>query len=285
MKRRFGALLALVVLLLVSFPGMSVAENIDPRIRDFVERVHNKWGLDLNPMDYVVLEDSRGTSITEKSSSSLQVRETAASSGGEVIEYQSSLEISDKSGEHAIAQEPVWKAPRCDARALKTWEGLHIAWLDFCTQWGNMDYAGDPLNHHVVFRGWLTCRSTQNFYAVTACGGGMHRAGPSVWNDWSPKSDLDLPTCRSETLSVTVGPVSASTSYNACERQDMEKGEKVEFMNTWRGKARASDRESAFMVAFHQPKPNSISLYSRTTFEAGICRAIGLDPCADVTPV
>ena len=75
------------------------------------------------------------------------------------------------------------------------------------------------------------------------------------WMDWSPRADVDYGGCRSYEIGISVGAVGITSTRTQCDTWDITKSEEAgSFRNDWRGNARQSDREVAYMQAVAVPQ-------------------------------
>lgn len=274
-------------------------------IQEFVDRMHNR-GQDINPADLAVYPDSGGFTIAGKNQEILTSDQKERHGGPPGTSYvvespKGDLSAPDGLIESGVRQEPVWLAQNCRARINQFYLPpagsvvIIYVWMDFCTQYGKMDFASDPARHHWVFKGWATCGPSGGnlTFAINNCGLGVDMvSNPNAgWDDWEPRADATYDQCSDVSMSITVGPFSAPITYKACEEQDLFKQDSpMKLSNTWRSRAVIGERSTAFLMGFHvpnstNPQEEDATIWVSFSVGGGSCSPVGFDPCGWFIPI
>lgn len=221
-------------------------------IRDFVARMHARWGLSIIPSDYEVQFDQHGITIKPNGATlrtSVTSNASGGSSGGSVDHMTTMAAPTPNEAREQVAhglttvqQDTVWYQPECYARLTDS-EG--VGYMDTCSMFGEMNYQG-ATRRNMAFRSYATCGARDGgpeFMQVGGCT--VHSMRNNVldspelfWNDWSPKSSSNLGSCESISLSIGIGPVSAGATVNTCEELIPRKGEDPANLRvSWNGKS------------------------------------------------
>ncbi|MGN9914220.1 hypothetical protein ACTMTJ_42500 [Phytohabitans sp. LJ34] len=230
-------------------------------IRNFVERVNSKWKLGIKAHDYEVRSGDAGCVIQPKDASSVTTQAGARSAGTSMTTTTTTTiavpPAKSVDGGVTIQQDTKWQEPQC--RELTDPEGA--GFMQTCLQWGNMDYQG-ATRRNLAVRTYASCGARAGssiFQQISECYVSTEPYGSGstwVWNDWSPKSTAQLNPCGTVGLSIGVGPVSASSSVNTCEKLVPARGSvPSDFRATWMGESYYAEdvRETGALIAFGIP--------------------------------
>lgn len=286
--------------------GKLTSREQDSLISGLAARFEMKSGVKLDTSKYTARADSHGVSVgpadLEVSSVSTPTRADVVVDGvnkgsanhveGSIKIPQSRLLNRQTASVKAPAGEPEWNSPDCWGRMEyhPVWEG-HVwgltGWLDSCVQFGTITYAGqNPAVSNTIQKQWWTCKSVDNSWAVTKCGGAVEATqgmDPLDWLDWSPRSDMKVgDTCQPVSLSVGIGGVSASYGFNLCDQLKIDKmNAPVGFHANWYGLSNNSAREGGFMTIWSiRANGGDAGLVFPYGFDMGLCEGNVINPCA-----
>jgi hypothetical protein len=297
----------------VGNPEVLTAREKSDLVDGFAARVKKNFNFDINRSDYKITSDPSGVFISHKvfqspqhkgsapvSSLGNSTKGTAApnatrTEGGATIPSSVLTQMSPQVNRGATngakpAQEPQWAAPYCYARYNFN-TPFTVAWLDMCTQFARVDYAGQPAGRvNFMNKTWTSCSSIDDRFATTKCGVGIAAtAGRDhlSWLGWEPKSDINLgDRCEGRSFGVGLGPVSGSISFNVCEQLKIVKNNSpLEFHSDWFGKAVKSTREAGFIGTWSIREGGDAGLYLMYGIDVGACVKGGLNNCVYTIPV
>lgn len=259
--RYTGVYAAVAVASLIAVPNAAASSEASRNlskdsIEQFVDRVHDKFGLTIDAEDYELRARDGETLIVRKDAPAIDVRTTAVnaqSSDDERIEKTFTLGKSSPpnptearrqaaEGDVTIQQGISWYQSDCWSNSHAPLEDEDDAgWMDACTQWGDMNYQAATRANY-AFRMYGTCKPGEaDFYEITGCWVDTVKHSDSArlyWNDWSPKSTVDLGGCGQVQLQVGVGPVSGGAIISTCDKIVPERGAAPADMRTrWVGDA------------------------------------------------
>ncbi|WP_148311476.1 profilin [Amycolatopsis japonica] len=292
-------------------PGSNIsAAQSKKMISDFVAGIAGRHNIHINPADYEVVSHGKEISIRAKKQSSAAV---AYRSGGAVSEAvpvmtgsssevsaldfnvapPSAAEIASAKGRAAlgIQAEPNWFPVECYRRTI--WvqpdpDGVVgdtvVGWQDACKQLGWLPPTAGRGNW--VFRMWQTCATQQErkIFTLTGCGVQNLVSSPDArWVDWSPRSELPVGQCKTISYGVTVGPITGSWSYPACDTIKIDKWNPgVYFKAWWSGRAWGKTRASELVYSFTLPEGAGASGDARISMSWDPCIYPGAgDKCQD----
>lgn len=236
---RFGlgaALATALVVTLPTIPASAERATAGKSIDQFVERVHDKFGLKIDATDYEMRSHGEETLIVRKDASMTATQKLAATApesdgqerlGRSFTQGKSSPPTPAEArkqaveGDMRVQQGIGWYEPECWSNNNPPLTDPDDAgWMDACWQWGDMNYVG-ATRANFAFRMYATCKPGEaNFYELVECYVDTVEhpdSAPLVWNDWSPKSTTDLGGCGQVQLQVGVGPVVGGATVSTCE--------------------------------------------------------------------
>lgn len=261
-------------------PGLARSE-----IEEFAGRIHSRWGVTVNPANYEVAIIS-GVKVVKPKGAPLTVQkhEDSKGNGSLTMSAPSAAPPAPASDALSIQSEPQWYEPTCYAR-LADADG--VGWMDTCSQWGEMDYAG-ATRRNVAFKMYATCSATGRVYTkeLDDCYVDSIKSATSAtwyWNDWSPKSTVSLSNCGDITLTVGYGGVGGSYTLHTCEKLVPLKGTAGgDFRATWYGESYKSTdaRETAMLLAIgHDWSATNIGLDLTWGYHYSSCVPFTTDDC------
>lgn len=295
MIRKVLAMLVLAVLALSGLPGNAQAiETRGPsadesaKIRNFVERIHKNWGVELDPADYEVVYDRFGSSIKPIDAPPLIV---TVKNGSIQLSSPIVAPAANPDDVVTIQQGVSWYEEKC-------WERItdpdNVGYMDMCSQWGDVTYTG-ATKRNMVHKMKATCAhrplsGANVYFELDECYVDSVKASSSptlYWRDWSPDTTMDLGGCGTVSLSITVGPVSTGTNFNTCEVITPAKGAAAADMRTtWIGDAwfvtpdHPEARRTGQLIGIASAKGTNPGLYLRWGYKYSTCDPAGIvDQC------
>ncbi|UJW36922.1 hypothetical protein L3Q67_44975 (plasmid) [Saccharothrix sp. AJ9571] len=278
-------------------PGAAVAaestvdQQADVRaVSDFVQRVHDRWGLTIDPLDYQVTHVEDGTVIHRKDEAVPGVSVTATDRGVQVegrsmvtAPSREEMKAQEDAGLITIQQETKWYQPKCYERHH---DGENVGWLDACGAFGDMNYAGQTRDN-MAYKMYASCGAMKNghpFKELDECYVGIDSYGPEAWNSYSPSSTQYLQPCGDIPLSVTIGPVTAGHVVKTCGKLVPEpEAEPGDMRATWVGDAYWAEdvRETGLLASVGIPPHLTWSLISNWGFVYSECQLppVIIDTC------
>ncbi|MET8062476.1 hypothetical protein [Micromonospora sp. NPDC005313] len=249
------------------------------QIQEFADRVHDRWGLKIDPSAYEVVVINGVESVHPKGMP-LNVEETSDGKGGGSTFLSTPVTAPARPRLDRIAtlaSEPAWYTPTCYARLTDSPE--HVGWMDSCSQWGEMDYASST-RRNLALKVYASCGANSGNISreIDECAVETKPiAGNTTfyWNDWSPKSTVQLSDCGDIGLSVGYGGVGASYTIHTCDKLVPRKGQEGgDFTSTWKGSAYWQDdvRETALLIAIgHDYDGRTVALNIRRGYKYSFC--------------
>jgi hypothetical protein len=212
-------------------------------VDQFVNRVHDKWKLNISATDYKAQPDGDSLLVIPRTGA---VPRHVRVHGVDMLAVGGVVQSPPRSTVRPL-DNPSWGQPTCYSRInlfSKIDSSLVDGWADACAQTGTVTYA-NQLGWDALLKEWQTCATTgaDGFqYNLTACN--MAFAPGSTgdeflsWDDWSPKSTVTQNPCASVTLSVSVGGIGGSLGINLCDTLNPVKGTTpLDFAADWSGRA------------------------------------------------
>lgn len=270
-----GVLAALPLLVGTASASGDAARKND-QINAFVDRVHKQWGYTIDPDDYTVVEDTKGTLIARKdqaaSTNVVVTRAVSAKTG----KLEAAVKVTpprhfapsvaerraqEQAGKAVLEQDIKWYEPYCEQFTSNNGDyGEPIGYAANCGGWGSMDYVGATMANW-AFKQTATCIADwdpthASQYELTECGVHTYKwagADPWTWHGWEPASDMNQSNCTQVSLSVAAGPVSGGMTFNACDLIDMEVGAAPQHDVVWRGEKAGNQRQAAQLIAIGTP--------------------------------
>jgi hypothetical protein len=292
-------------------PGQELtAAKSDEMVFDFVERIRVHYGITADQKDYETVPDAQGVTIRPRQDSAVAV---AYSSGGATAEptrfaspagnkdstvsaggfnvappTQDQIEKARSRYSAGIQAEPNWFPTECWSRInfYDQSNGLQftVGWSDVCHQLGWFLPTGGRGNW--VFRMWQTCSTAQGsaqIATLTGCGvQNLITAPDPRWMDWAPRADAQIGTCSTLNYGISVGPISGSWSFPACDTIKIDKhNPEVYLKSWWSGRAWGKNRSSELVFSFTVPEAVGVSGDPRVSMSWDYCLYPGIDPCHD----
>ncbi|SFO80544.1 hypothetical protein SAMN05421810_1018 [Amycolatopsis arida] len=273
--RRIGVCLAAgVALLIAASPAWATAGEFrseSEAIEEFVDRIHERFGLVVDGSDYETRNHGQAVYIVRKGAPVTATRSTELGhrASGDQPRLEKSFspglsspptpteaKIQVDQGEVTVQQGIAWYQPECwSNNNPPLTDPKDAGWMDACWQWGDMNYSGAS-RANFAFRMYATCKPGEaDYYELKECYVDSVRhstSAPLVWNDWSPKSTVDLGGCGQVQLQVGVGPVTGGATVSTCEELIPEREVDPADMRTrWVGDAYWKDevRETGQIVS------------------------------------
>jgi hypothetical protein len=146
------------------------------------------------------------------------------------------------------------------------------AWIDACVKLSNLEGDGSLIDDWRELEMFATAKSkgVWTLYAFYVHSVREESAAIYQWSDWSPRADLNIGNCSTQTLSVAAQGVGISSTHTGCELWDIDKqAAPGDFMNMWRGSVMHSEREVAAMHVVKVPQGGVASYTVDYNFVAG----------------
>lgn len=292
-RRLRQILIASMMVVAPAFVPTAVQANVSNQahsateIEAFADRVYSSWGVTIRPVDYEVATIN-GVTVVKPKGVSLNIQEIRDREGNGSVTMSVSVAGPRASGpdDVTIQAEPAWYEPTCYARLT---DSDSVGWMDTCSQWGEMDYGGAS-RRNVAFKMYASCSADGDHSTreLDDCYIDSIKSASSAtwyWNDWSPKSTVNLGNCGDITLSVGYGGVSGSYTLRTCEELIPAKGSAGgDFRATWKGESyRSTDvRETGMLIAIgHDWSATNIGLDLTWGYHYSSCIPFTVDDCGD----
>jgi hypothetical protein len=270
----------------------------------FIDRIQNRWNITASEADYETVVDDQGVTIKPRSMTIVKAANSANSKPNEdgsgsftqamqvkqKAPAKQEIESSRKRIAAGVQAEPNWGLANC-------WTRIHytqmvrdypnpVGWNDTCSVGGWLPPIGG--RGIWAFKMYQTCKTEPEaaqgplMTTLTSCGISSGAVSQAGWIDWAPPADSPVGQCRSYSYGLTVGPVSASGSYNACDLLDITKNDPAgDYKIDWRGRAHDKERATQFVISFHIPEAIGPTFIMNQGMSWGLCYYPGLDQCHD----
>ncbi|MEV6895926.1 hypothetical protein [Amycolatopsis sp. NPDC051372] len=276
-------------------------------ISDFAQRMKERYNINIDQSEYQVQADSTGISILPRPDSEIAKKYNSAGQSAAPkkspaaadpntfagptfnVKPPSLQEInSAKKLKPASTQaEPNWFPTECWSRAYMKFFGLDedLAWADSCHVLGWLPPTNGRGNY--MYRMWSTCSTTPEAtgkVTLTECGVQDLITTPNAaWVDWAPRADAQIGTCGTFGYAITIGAITGSWSFPACDTIKIDKhNPDVYFKSWWSGRASGKNRSTEMAISFTVPETVGVSGDPRISTSVEICRPGPLgDPCED----
>ncbi|MFC8264054.1 hypothetical protein ACFUNF_42350 [Streptomyces sp. NPDC057291] len=134
---------------------------------------------------------------------------------------------------------------------------LYASWNDGCYGDYVVKYDGNESWNYYTVKNMSSCKNYKS-NRLTSCGHGIKPYYPTSygsrqWDDFAPTSD-STGDCRSQSISVSAGPISISGDYTQCETQKIYKyAEDGKMSSYWKG-MRDGTRSTQHQVSVKYPQ-------------------------------
>ncbi|WJK41482.1 hypothetical protein O7608_03340 [Solwaraspora sp. WMMA2056] len=136
------------------------------KIHEFVSRIEGRWGITVSPADYEVAT-IEGITVIRPKDARLQAQETQDNNGDTKFLMSTTADTppAPASGGSMADSQTDWRQPTCWARLENFW-----AWMDMCSQWGLMTYAGETRRNY-AYKMYASCGITDidRYRELTSC--------------------------------------------------------------------------------------------------------------------
>lgn len=132
----------------------------------------------------------------------------------------------------------------------------NTAWFDPCHKWFHRTDDGNPYRSTYALTQYGTGKSKGIYELDELEVQSWRKTGTpdQDWEDWSPRSDMEVGHCETKTVGVNVAAAYIEKSATLCETWDIHKGEDpADFATRWRGDVSRSERETAMFIATSVP--------------------------------
>lgn len=266
--------------------GLTFAEQ-QAAIARTVDSAKERWGLDLNPAEYKVVDTGLGAVVQPSGMPDIRIVKSEGPNKGS---FTASLDVG---ADPARREERIhskadveWYAPRC---ADWITDEKNIGKMLKCWQWGVIPYNNGLRNE--VYKGWASCMPTGvdagYMRELDDCYDNTRRdpeGAPFQWQDYSPRSSTTLSTCGDVNLSISALGVSVGTVVRTCQKLNPEwvGPDAGDFGTRWVGDAYkpADVRETGQMMALSSARYTYSGLGATWGFNWSSCSPGGIiDPC------
>lgn len=255
-------------------------------IAAFVERVHDRWGVTIDPANYEIATVD-GVTVIRPKGAPVDVRPDDPAGDALETSVLVAPPAVSASGARLMKKlaDPDWYEPTCFARVT---DDEKVGRMDACAQFGEMNFSG-ATRRNVAFRMYASCwvrgdspldKEIDDCYVASKRG---DNSGKWYWNDWNPRSKLEVGNCQDVTLTIGFGGVGAEHLLRACDTLIPVKGEAGgDFRVTWEGALYHDGdmRETAMLIGIgHDWNDADVGLGVAFGYHYSDCGHVPWDPC------